>query len=59
VQAKVEAEVPTPDDAAIAAFYEANKSPSAPPLELVRDQVIQAMNGEQGEKVIDAAPRAS
>jgi|JI6StandDraft_1071083.scaffolds.fasta_scaffold03661_5 protein-disulfide isomerase len=52
VQAKVEAEVPTPDDAAIAAFYEANKSPSAPPLESVRDQVIQAMNGEQGEKVM-------
>ena len=52
VQAKIQAEVPTPDDAAIAAFYEANKSPSAPPLESVRDQVIQAMNGEQGEKVM-------
>jgi len=52
VQGKIEAEVPTPDDAAIAAFYEANKSPSAPPLESVRDQVIQAMQGEQGEKVM-------
>lgn len=52
VQAKVEAEVPTPDDAAIAAFYEANKSPSAPPLDAVKDQVIQAMKGEGGEKVL-------
>lgn len=52
VQAKVEAEVPTPDDAAIAAFYEANKSPSAPPLDMVKDQVIQAMKGEGGEKVL-------
>lgn len=52
VQAKVDAEVPTPDEAAIAAFYEANKSPSAPALELVRDQVIQAMKGEGGERVL-------
>lgn len=52
VQAKVDAEVPTPDDAAILAFYEANKSPSAPPLELVKDQVVQAMKGEGGEKVL-------
>ena len=52
VQAKVEAEVPTPDDAAIAAFYEANKSPTAPPLDAVKDQVIQAMKGEGGEKVL-------
>ncbi|MBA3546747.1 MAG: thioredoxin domain-containing protein [Nannocystis sp.] len=52
VQEKIQAEVPTPDDAAIAAFYDANKSPSAPPLDQVRDQVIQAMNGEQGEKVM-------
>jgi len=52
VQGKVEAEVPTPDDAAIAAFYEANKSPTAPPLDMVKDQVIQAMKGEGGEKVL-------
>jgi len=52
VQAKIEAEVPPPDDAAIAAFYEANKSPTAPPLETVRDQVIQAMNGQKGEAVL-------
>ncbi len=52
VQSKVDAEVPTPDDAAIAAFYEANKSPTAPALELVRDQVIQAMKGEGSEKVL-------
>jgi len=52
VQSKVDAEVPTPDDAAIAAFYEANKSPTAPALELVRDQVIQAMKAEGSEKVL-------
>ncbi|MBK7824566.1 thioredoxin domain-containing protein [Nannocystis sp.] len=52
VQGRIEAEVPTPDDAAILAFYEANKSPSAPPLEMVKDQVIQAMQGQGGEKVL-------
>ena len=52
VQGKVDAEVPTPDDAAIAEFYESNKSPTAPALELVRDQVIQAMKGEGSEKVL-------
>ncbi|HEY0136042.1 MAG TPA: thioredoxin domain-containing protein, partial [Nannocystis sp.] len=52
VQGKVDAEVPTPDDAAISAFYEANKSPTAPALELVRDQVIQAMKAEGGERVL-------
>ena len=54
VQAKVEAEFPTPDDAAIAAFYEANKSPTAPPLEAVRDQVVEAMKAQGGEKVLTA-----
>ena len=52
VQAKVDAEFPTPDDAAIAAFYEANKSPTAPPLEAVRDQVVDAMKAQGGEKVL-------
>ena len=52
VQSKVDAEVPTPDDAAIAAFYDANKSPTAPALELVRDQVIQAMKADGSEKVL-------
>lgn len=52
VQGKIEAEVPTPDEAAIAAFYEANKSPTAPPLDQVKDQVIQAMKGQEGEKVL-------
>jgi protein-disulfide isomerase len=53
VREKVEAEVPPPDEAAIAAFYEANKTDSAPPLELVRDQVIQAMNGEKSQAVLE------
>lgn len=52
VQAKVDAEVKPPTDEEIAAFYEANKSPTAPPLENVRDQVIQAMNGPKGEAVL-------
>jgi protein-disulfide isomerase len=52
VQGKIEAEVPTPDDAAVTAFYEANKSPTAPALELVKDQVVQAMKGQEGEKVL-------
>ncbi len=52
VAAKVEAAVPTPDDAAILAFYEANKSPTAPALELVRDQVIEAMKAQGSEKVL-------
>ena len=52
VQSKVDAEVPTPDDAAIAAFYDANKSPTAPALELVREQVIQAMKADGSEKVL-------
>jgi len=52
VQSKVDAEVPTPDDTAIAAFYETNKSPTAPALEMVRDQVVQAMKAEGSEKVL-------
>jgi protein-disulfide isomerase len=52
VQAKIDAEVKPPTDEEIAAFYEANKSPTAPPLESVRDQVVQAMNGPKGEAVL-------
>ncbi len=52
VQAKVEAVVPAPTDEAIQAFYDANKSPTAPPLEAVRDQVVRAINGEASERVL-------
>jgi len=52
VQSRVDAEVPTPDDAAIAAFYDANKSPTAPALELVRDQVVEAMKAQGGQAVL-------
>ena len=52
VQGRVDAAVPTPDDAAITAFYEANKSPTAPALELVRDQVIEAMKAQGSQSVL-------
>lgn len=49
VQEKMAAAVPTPSDADIEAFYNQRKSPDAPPLEMVRDQVIQAINAEKSE----------
>lgn len=52
LKAKVDAEVQQPDDAAIQAFYDANKSDQTPPLEAVRDQVIQAMTGEQTDGIL-------
>lgn len=54
VQARIDAGVPKPTDAEVQAFYEARKSPDTPPLELVRDQVEQAINAEQTEKVFGA-----
>ena len=50
VQERMEAAVPTPSDAEIEAFYNQRKSPDAPPLEAVRDQVIQAINAEKSEE---------
>lgn len=47
LQAKVEAAVGTPSDADIEAFYNQHKSPEAPPLELVRDQVAAALTEEK------------
>jgi protein-disulfide isomerase len=49
VQARIDASVPTPSDADIEAFYNQRKSPDAPPLDQVRDQVIQAINAEKSE----------
>ncbi len=43
VQARLTELVDKPTDEEIAAFYEANKTPEAPPLELVADQVQQSM----------------
>lgn len=51
VQGRMESAVPTPSDAEIEAFYSARKSPDAPPLDQVRDQVIQAINAEKSEQV--------
>ena len=47
LKARVDAVVPPPDEAAIQAFYDANKSEQTPPLEMVRDQVVQAMTSEK------------
>jgi protein-disulfide isomerase len=54
IEGRVDALVPTPDDLAITTFYETNKSPETPPLEMVRDQVIKAMTGEQRNAAIDS-----
>lgn len=54
VQGRVEAQVPEPGDAEIEAFYNARKSPETPALELVRDQVVQAMKAESSDKVFSA-----
>lgn len=51
VQERIDANVPQPSDAEIEAFYNARKPPDAPPLEQIRDQVIQAMNAEKSEQV--------
>ncbi|MDC0673790.1 thioredoxin domain-containing protein [Nannocystis radixulma] len=51
VQGRLDAAVPTPSDADIEAFYNTRKSPDAPPLEAVKDQVIQAINAEKSEQV--------
>lgn len=53
VKSRVDAEVQQPDDAAVQAFYDANKSEQTPPLELVRDQVVQAMTGEQSNAALE------
>lgn len=53
LKARVDAEVTPPDDAAIQAFYDANKSEQTPPLELVRDQVIQSMTGDQTDAALE------
>lgn len=63
LKAKVDAAVIQPDDAAVQAFYDANKSEQTPPLELVRDQVIQSMTSEQTDsalaRIIDEAEKAN
>jgi protein-disulfide isomerase len=53
LQGRVEAEVPEPDETAVQAFYDANKSDQTPPLELVRDQVVQAMKSEGTDAALE------
>lgn len=51
VQERIDRDVPqTPSDEDIAKFYDERKSAEAPPLDLVRDQVIAALNQERSEK---------
>jgi protein-disulfide isomerase len=54
VQSRVMAEVKPVPEEALLAFYEANKGPDAPPFELVRPQVEQALQREQIEAAIGA-----
>jgi protein-disulfide isomerase len=53
VQDYVDSQVKDPDDAEIQSFYDARKSPDAPPLEMVRDQVVQAIKGEKSQGVFE------
>lgn len=54
VQARVMADVKPVPEEALLAFYDANKTPDAPPFELVKPQVEQAMQREQIESAIGA-----
>ena len=54
VQGRIDAEVPQPSDADVEAFYNARKSPDTPALELVRDQVVAAINAEKSQKVFES-----
>lgn len=51
LRAEVDKRNPRPSDEQVRAFYEERKRPDAPPLELVKDQVVQAMQSEQAERV--------
>lgn len=53
VQGRIDAEVGQPSDADVEAFYNARKSPETPALELVRDQVVAAINAEKSQKVFE------
>jgi protein-disulfide isomerase len=52
LQAEVAKTVPQPTDDEIQAFYDANKTPTAPPLDQVKDQVIAAMIEEPTQVAI-------
>ena len=54
VQGRIDAAVGQPADAEVEAFYNARKSPETPALELVRDQVVQAINAEKSQKLFES-----
>lgn len=53
LQSKVEAAGGAPTDAEIQAFYDKHKSPDAPPIEAVRQQVVDAIVDERTRTTID------
>lgn len=51
VQERIDAGVPEPTEAEIEQFYNQRKPPDAPPLDQVREQVVQAIKAEKSEQV--------
>lgn len=54
VQGRIDAQVQEPSEAEIEKFYNERRSPETPPLEQVRDRVIQAIKAEKSEQVFGA-----
>jgi protein-disulfide isomerase len=54
LRAHFDATIKTPDDAEVEAWYAANRSEQAPPLELVRGQVEDAIKKERSQAAYDA-----
>lgn len=54
VRTHLDTNVKRPDDAEVEAWYTANKNEQAPPLELVRGQVEEAMMKDRSQAVYDA-----
>jgi len=57
LKSKVDGAAHNPSDEEALAYYESNKSPSAPPFEAVKDQVITAMVDELTNKVLSQIVR--
>lgn len=52
VRGEVQKRAPEPSDAEVQAFYDTRKRPDAPPLELVRAQVVDAIQREKGQDAL-------
>jgi len=57
LKSKVEASVTNPTDEEALAYYESHKSPTAPPFDAVKDQVLAAMTDEQTGKALEELVR--